>query len=337
MSRAIRNKLGFTQFVTQPNILGFNLGLTNSCYSKRWLEILAFEEIRASNAIEKPYDRTAFILHGLLGSARNWRSFARNLSSYLSSNFSSEWRLVLVDLRNHGNSSGLQGLHPPHDLNNAAADLANLVKAQGWDWPDVVVGHSLGGKVALQFAQSGASGDYGDTIPLPKQIWVLDSVPGVVNPEDSNGEVEQVLETLQSLPSPIPSRKWLVEHMMKLGFSKSLSEWLGTNLKKSNDHETWAFNLEGAVEMFNSYREKDYWALLENPPRGMEISIVQAEKSDRWDSHVVQRLETLAKKERDGSEGIFSLHVLPKSGHWVHVDNPKGLLEIVAPKIASLK
>lgn len=45
-----------------------------------------------------------------------------------------------------------------------------------------------------------------------------------------------------------------MEHMMKLGFSKSLSEWLGTNLKKSNDHETWAFNLEGAVEMFNSYR-----------------------------------------------------------------------------------
>lgn len=40
-----------------------------------------------------------------------------------------------------------------------------------------------------------------------EQLWVLDSVPGVVSPEDSSGEVEQVLETLQSLPSPIPSRK----------------------------------------------------------------------------------------------------------------------------------
>lgn len=124
---------------------------------------------------------------------------------------------------------------------------------------------------------------------------------------------------------------------MKLGFSKSLSEWLGTNLKKSNDHETWAFNLEGAVQMFNSYREKDYWPLLEHPPRGMEISIVQAENSDRWDPHVIQKLESLARKERDGSEGKFSLHVLPKAGHWVHVDNPKGLLEIIAPRIASLQ
>lgn len=68
----------------------------------------------------------------------------------------------------------------------------------------------------------------------------------------------------------------------------------------------------------------------------MEISIVQAENSDRWDPHVIQRLEALAKKERDGSEGIISHHVLPKAGHWVHVDNPKGLLEIVAPRIGSL-
>jgi pimeloyl-ACP methyl ester carboxylesterase len=33
---------------------------------------------------------------------------------------------------------------------------------------------------------------------------------------------------------------------------------------------------------------------------------------------------------------IVSLHVLPNSGHWVHVDNPKRLLEIVTPRMASL-
>lgn len=87
-----------------------------------------------------------------------------------------EWRMVLVDLRNHGNSAGVQSLEPPHDLDNAAADLANLVKSQGWDWPDVVIGHSLGGKVALQFAQSGARGDYGDSIELPKQVLICYSL-----------------------------------------------------------------------------------------------------------------------------------------------------------------
>lgn len=165
---------------------------------------------------------------------------------------------------------------------------------------------------------------------------MLDSVPGKVNHENGDGEVEKVLETLQNLPSSVPSRKWLVNHMMELGFSKSLSNWIGSNLKKSGEHETWAFNLEGAVQMFNSYRETDYWSLLEHPPQGMEITIVRAENSDRWDPDVIQRLESLAAREGNGSEGKVSVHVLPKAGHWVHVDNPKGLLDIVAPKLASL-
>lgn len=45
-----------------------------------------------------------------------------------------------------------------------------------------------------------------------------------------------------------------MNHMIELGFSKSLSEWIGINLKKSGDQETWAFNLEGAIQMFKSYR-----------------------------------------------------------------------------------
>ncbi|KAK9723506.1 hypothetical protein RND81_05G002700 [Saponaria officinalis] len=166
--RMMKNKLGLTRLVTQSNILGLEFKF-NRFNTKRMVQTVAYEEVRASNAMDKPYQSTAFILHGLLGSARNWRSFARNLSSYLSSNSSSEWRLVLVDLRNHGRSTEVQDLHPPHNLENAAADLANLVKSQGWDWPDVVIGHSLGGKVALQFVQSGSAMGYGDSTALPRQ------------------------------------------------------------------------------------------------------------------------------------------------------------------------
>ncbi|KAL6145536.1 hypothetical protein ACLB2K_056222 [Fragaria x ananassa] len=317
---------------TLLNKPGFRHLLTRFTTSRRSLQTLAYEEVRATTAT--PYHSTAFVLHGLLGSARNWRSFSRTLLSNISD--PSGWRLVLVDLRNHGKSAGLEGLNPPHDLVNAAQDLADLVKSENWGWPDVVLGHSMGGKVALQFAQSCAAGHYGDHAKLPKQLWVLDSVPGEVNPIHSDGDVERVLKTLQGLPSTVPSRKWLVNHMIELGFSKSLSEWIGTNLKKVGDHETWAFNLDGAVEMFKSYREKSYVPLLEHPPKDMKIAIVRAENSDCWDPEVIQQLESLASQERDGSEGKVSLHVLPKSGHWVHVDNPKGLLEIVAPKISSL-
>ncbi|XP_023538912.1 protein ABHD11 [Cucurbita pepo subsp. pepo] len=302
--------------------------------SWRSLQNLAYEEVRASS--DKPYDSTAFILHGLLGSGRNWRSFSRNLLSRLSNSSSTEWRLVLVDLRNHGRSAESEGFDPPHDMVNAAKDLAKLVESQGWAWPDVVMGHSMGGKVALQFAHSCNRGDYGDSASLPKQLWVLDSIPGNVDPENSDGEVEKVLKTLQGLPSSVPSRKWLVNHMIELGFSRSLSEWIGSNLKKSGDHETWSFNLEGAVQMFNSFRESSYWSLLEHPPKDMEIAIVRAENSDRWSPEVVRQLERLSSKGLEESKGQVSVHVLPNSGHWVHVDNPKGLLDIVAPRFSSL-
>ncbi|CAI0430101.1 unnamed protein product [Linum tenue] len=169
-----------------------------------------------------------------------------------------------------------------------------------------------------------------------EQLWVLDSVPGKVSTDNSDGEVEKVLKTLQSLPSSIPSRSWLVNHMVELGFSKSLSEWIGTNIKKSGELETWAFNLDGVIQMFGSYRDTSYWSLLEHPPKGMEIGLVVAENSDRWEPDVLHRIESLAARESDESQGAFSLHVLPHSGHWVHVDNPKGLLDIVAPRIASI-
>lgn len=84
--------------------------------------------------------------------------------------------MVLVDLRNHGRSAEIEGLEPPHDMVNAANDLAHLVKARGWAWPDVVIGHSMGGKVALQFAESCASGDYGESVALPKQVFLCQSL-----------------------------------------------------------------------------------------------------------------------------------------------------------------
>lgn len=51
-----------------------------------------------------------------------------------------------------------------------------------------------------------------------EQLWVLDSVPGEVNPDDSDGEVEKVLHTLNSLPSSLPSRKYALFLSLSLSY-----------------------------------------------------------------------------------------------------------------------
>ncbi|BBN68273.1 alpha/beta-Hydrolases superfamily protein, partial [Prunus dulcis] len=190
---------------------------------------------------------------------------------------------------NHGRSAEIEGLNPPHDLVKAAQDLAHLVKSQGWAWLNVVLGHSMGGKVALQFAESCARGHYGGSAMLPKQavvsfpdtiwLWVLDSVSEVIR-ENSDREDEKVLSNDEIDSHPPQPTKWLVDHMIELGFSKSLSEWIGTNLKKQGDHETWAFNLDGVGQMFKSLPEKSHWHMLEQPPKDMEIAVARAENSD---------------------------------------------------------
>jgi pimeloyl-ACP methyl ester carboxylesterase len=93
--------------------------------------------------------------------------------------------------------------------------------------------------------------------------------------------------------------------------------------------------MESEFKSLLIFRERSYWGLLENPPKGLEISIVQAEQSDRWHADDVQRLKALSRRGGNPDSGKVSLHVLPNSGHWVHVDNPKGLLEIMVPNFLS--
>lgn len=296
---------------------------------------LAYEEVVVQGSGTGQV-KTAMVVHGLMGSGRNWRTVSKRLASAIvdSTPGAPGWRMVLVDLRNHGNSASLPNLKPPHDIPAAARDVADLIQGEGWGSPDAMIAHSLGGKVVLEYAQKAATGSYGVLKP-PKQLWVLDSVPGEVPMENSDGEVERVLAILKGLPKPIPSRRWLADYFVGKGFSKGLADWLGSNLKRAStttEEMDWIFNVEGAYEMFTSYRKTDYWSVLEQPPKGMHIEIVRAAKSDRWTPDIIARMKEAEAKKPEN----VSFHVLENAGHWLHTDNPSGLIAIMAPILAKI-
>ena len=72
--------------------------------------------------------------------------------------------------------------------------------------------------------------------------------------------------------------------------------------------------------------------MLEDPPKGVHIAMVRASKSDRWTPDILERLEDAAKKNPDR----VSYHILEKAGHWLHTDNPSGLIAIMAPHLAEI-
>ena len=78
------------------------------------------------------------ILHGLFGQLDNWQSIAKVLAD--------EFEVVSVDLRNHGKSPHSKDFSYPL----MAADVKKLVQKLGFE-KIILIGHSLGGKVALQF------------------------------------------------------------------------------------------------------------------------------------------------------------------------------------------
>jgi len=82
---------------------------------------------------------TLVIIHGLFGSADNWRSMAKY--------FSKTHQVISVDLRNHGRSPHSQ----EQDFTLMAEDIHQLCSDLSLS-RITLLGHSLGGKVAMQFA-----------------------------------------------------------------------------------------------------------------------------------------------------------------------------------------
>ncbi len=84
-------------------------------------------------------ERTVVLLHGLLGLGSNLGALARALAP--------RCRVIVPDLRNHGRSFRAPGM----SYRDLALDLALTLDAAGLPYASVL-GHSMGGKLAMQFA-----------------------------------------------------------------------------------------------------------------------------------------------------------------------------------------
>ena len=92
--------------------------------------------------------------------------------------------------------------------------------------------------------------------------------------------------------------------------------------------------------MYDSYRATAYWDLVRCPPRGTELHLVRAARSDRWDAPALAELEAAARAAAGEAArrqcGAVRLHTVPDAGHWLHVDNPAGLAALMLPHLLRL-
>ncbi|HEU0302580.1 MAG TPA: alpha/beta hydrolase [Longimicrobium sp.] len=243
------------------------------------------------------------MLHGIYGSGRNWGTIARRLAEARP-----EWGVLLVDLRNHGQS---RGFAPPHTLAASAADVDRLVEHLDFH-AAAVMGHSFGGKVALVYAQH-----HGQEL---RQVWVMDSTLAVREPE---GSAWRIIEVVRALPTEFATRAEAVEAIKAAGYDEGLAQWLTINLEPAEGRYRWRIDWDVMEEMLRDYFRTDLWEVLVHPPAEVEIHVVKATQSSSLDEEAERRVEMAGT-----ANGRVFLHGL-EGGHWINTDNPEGVTELL--------
>lgn len=233
------------------------------------------------------------ILHGLFGMSDNWASIAAQLAD--------RHRVVLADLRNHGRS--------PHDeemtLDLMTDDVLDLMDDQLLEKP-VVMGHSMGGKVAMNLALKFSSRVHA--------LIVVDIGPRAYPPQHGF-----ILDALEKVPlSDISRRQDAEEILARQSLPPAIRQFLLKSLARDEEGRFfWRFNLRAIRQNLSEIGK--------GTPDNLQYSgptlFVKGEKSDYItdeDGALIARIFPRA-----------SLAVIPQAGHWVHAENPEAFLNAV--------
>ncbi len=226
------------------------------------------------------------LIHGLFGSHENLGAIARR--------FSEQFETYSIDLPNHGCSSHCESANLP----KMAELVADWMKKAGFSQA-YILGHSLGGKVAMELALTHSD--------LVNKLVVMDIAPVCYPPHHHN-----VFQGLLSLaPSGLSSRQEADKQLEKYVPEMPVRSFLLKNLVKTSDGGfSWKMNLAGLYA--------DYPGLIQrNTQQGIfsgEVLFLKGGNSDYiqekyWPEIVKQFPHASAK-------------IVADTGHWLHAEKP---------------
>ena len=251
----------------------------------------------------KKYGETGssiIILHGFLGSLDNWHTIASDWSSKGNTVYS-------VDQRNHGKSPH----STKHSIELMASDLFHFIKVNQIQKP-IVIGHSMGGKVAMQLALNHPL--------LLEKLIVIDIAPRAYN----HGAHDDVFRAIFSVElNTISNRKQAEEAMLPYLGDFGTRQFILKNLERTTNGFAWKFNIQTlhqeydeAIKSIESVKHSDLPTMF---IKGSQSLYIQ-----EFDMLNIQELFPKA-----------TLIEIANAGHWVHADQPKALTNIVMKFISN--
>lgn len=250
-------------------------------------------------------------LHGILGTRANWRGVARSFVKDRP-----DWGAVLVDLREHGDSLGMEG---SPTLRQVAADVRELESSLGLPIGGAL-GHSFGGKVTLEWLRARADD--------PTEAWVIDASPSPMRRDSESSQTEAVIEMLQAMPRTWSSRDEFVAAVVQAGQPESIAQWLAMNLQRLEDgRRSFGPDLDVIRALIDDYARTDCWDVVEALPAESTLDVVIGGRSNAVSQSDRARLAELAERNPR-----LHVHVVEQAGHWVHVDAEEELLKLLTSR-----
>ena len=242
--------------------------------------------------------RGTVLLHGFLGSGKNLRALAQRWPA-----LQPDRRILVPDLPGHGASPPLSAQDDPaavaRDLLAAAASLPE---------PIALVGHSLGGRVAL----AAAALDPGRL----SEVVLLDIAPGPIDPALTG--TARVLEILQAAPDQTPDRRTMRDFLLARGLSQPTTDWLLMNLDSAEGAYRWRIDRAALAAFHDRFNRQDQWPVVEARP--LPIRCIRGGRS----RHV-----TDADADRLRAAGC-RVDTIADAGHDLHVEALDPLLALLA-------
>lgn len=242
-------------------------------------------------------------LHGLLGSAANWRSIVGA--------FEGQFRILTFDQRGHGKSFQPEQGYTPEDF---AEDLRKILDELGWQKVHLV-GHSMGGRNAIRFASQ-----YPDRVA---RLVIED-----IGPEPNPQAALKTQSMIEMVPTPFESKK-LARDYFKNEFAKNLgggaqaevlAQYFYTNIKVlANGQADWRFLKSGVLAALNQGHGQDRWQ--EWNSLTVPTLVVRGEKSAELTAEVFNKM-VAAGAHIEGVE-------VAQAGHWVHFDQVQEFIRVL--------
>lgn len=233
-------------------------------------------------------------LHGLMGSAVNWM---RVIPA-----FQEEFHILCYDQRGHGRSfHPADGYHP----RDYAHDLKLILEELGWN-SSALVGHSMGGRNALEFAAH-----------FSQRVKVL--VMEDIGPDANYASIERIERLLSLVPIPFQNRTeakdfFENQYPQKISFypqPQVVSRFFLSNIEQKPDGtQGWRFAKDAIIKSMVEGRNEDRWDAWTNLK--MPVLVIRGQNSPDLPRPMFERMLATLPKAR-GVE-------IPQAGHWVHFE-----------------